>query len=205
MVERNRIVEVIEVDADELTANSGNFKQHPDSQKRAFRGVIDEIGRAGALVAYHSERNGGELTLIDGHMRKDAGGTWTVLVTDLDDEEADKLLHVYDPISQLATFDQDLLNELHSRVKFSNQSVQLMIESMDNQSFESPLSALSGTMAEFAPNLSPTTSTDEITALDIANAQAAQDGKFADKIKAQKLLTCPHCGDDFYIKEDGDG
>src|SRR5262245_40264929 len=45
-----------------------------------------QIGVAGALTAYYSKRNGGKLTVIDGHLRKqDFDLDWPTLISDVDD------------------------------------------------------------------------------------------------------------------------
>ena len=192
-IDRNRITEVRTMNSDDLKANDGNFKVHPESQKKAFQGVVSEIGKAGALVAYYSERNDGALTLIDGHMRQDSGGEWTVLITDLNDEEADKLLQVYDPISAFADIDQKMLQDLSERASFMDASVGEMVKAMNDMSID--------VMPNFEPNLAPTTSTAEITAEDISKAQDKADSRFETKVATQRLVTCPHCAEDFYIKD----
>lgn len=63
-----------------------------------MRGILEEIGQAGELLAYHSARAGGKLVLVDGHLRSTefSGEEWDVAITDLTDEEADKLLVAHD-------------------------------------------------------------------------------------------------------------
>jgi hypothetical protein len=78
-----------------LTAHPGNWREHPAAQAEALKGVLAEVGIAGALLAYRSERQGGALVVIDGHLRKDAAPQrWPVLILDVDDAEADYLLAV---------------------------------------------------------------------------------------------------------------
>jgi hypothetical protein len=67
---RDRIQDFRRVAARDLLDNDGNPRLHPQAQRDALRGVLEQVGIAGALVAYDSERNGGKLTLIDGHLRK---------------------------------------------------------------------------------------------------------------------------------------
>jgi hypothetical protein len=129
---RDRIVSLERVEAAELLGHDENFRVHPQAQKNAFKGILDEIGQAGALIGYHSERNGGKLTLIDGHMRaKDFGGTWPVLVTDLDDDEADMLLQAYDPVGSLAMVDKDMLANLREKQEFDDASVRIMLDGLN--------------------------------------------------------------------------
>src|SRR5262249_32866126 len=67
---RDRIQEFRRVPARELLDNDGNPRRHPQAQRDALRGVLEQVGIADALVAYYSERKGGQLVLIDGHLRK---------------------------------------------------------------------------------------------------------------------------------------
>jgi len=61
---------------------------------------LEQVGVAGALTAYHSARNGGRLTLIDGHLRRqDHDLAWPTLILDVGDEEADLLLASHDPLA----------------------------------------------------------------------------------------------------------
>ena len=130
---RDRIVEMRRVASSELIGNDANFRVHPSAQKNAFSAVLDEVGIAGALIAYHSERNGGALTLIDGHMRsQEFAGDWPVLVTDLNDDEADKLLLAYDPVSHMAINDKRMLDELRDRANFQDASIQVMLDELQN-------------------------------------------------------------------------
>ena len=128
---RDRVVELVKVSSEELQGHGKNFRVHPQAQKNAFRGVIEEIGVAGALVGYYSERNDGALTLIDGHMRaKDFGGEWPVLVTDLSDDEADKLLQAFDPVGQLAMTDKAMLDDLRESQEYHDASVRILLDSL---------------------------------------------------------------------------
>jgi hypothetical protein len=116
---RDRVREFKRVSSAELMDNAGNWRRHPHAQRQALAGVLHEIGIAGALTAYHSERNDGMLTLIDGHLRKETvAGDWPVLILDLSDTEADKLLLAFDPLGAMAEADglklKALLAEVHT-------------------------------------------------------------------------------------------
>lgn len=104
---RNRIVGLELHKGGDLTPNDRNWRTHPDAQADALAGVIAEIGQADALLAYYSQRNGGRLTLFDGHLRREnwLDTTWPVLVTDLTDEEADYMMTVLDPLGAMAGAD----------------------------------------------------------------------------------------------------
>lgn len=116
---KNRVKEMRMMSATEISANEKNWRTHPDKQTRALSGILEEIGIAGALLCYHSERNGGALTLIDGHLRKEVapGEEWPVLITDLTDAEADTLLAVYDPVAAMAGAERERLAALIEGVR----------------------------------------------------------------------------------------
>lgn len=120
--------------AGDIMDNAGNWRVHPDAQKRAMGGVLKELGIAGALLAYNSARQGG-LVLIDGHERKDQDHNqiWPVLVTDLNDEEADKLLALYDPLSQMATMDGEAMRLLTSQITTDDLEVRELLRKLEEQ------------------------------------------------------------------------
>lgn len=109
---RDRIKEFRRVPSSELDDNGKNWRTHPYAQTRAMGEILESVGIAGALLAYYSERNGGKLTLIDGHERKGHEADWPTLILDVDDDEADKLLATHDPIAAMAEADAGKLNEL---------------------------------------------------------------------------------------------
>jgi DNA modification methylase len=80
--------------------------------------VLAEIGYADALLAREDEN--GILRLIDGHLR--AGATpdteVPVLILDVDEAEADKILATLDPLAGMAEADLDALKDLVSGIDF---------------------------------------------------------------------------------------
>ena len=89
---RNRIKELRWVRAADVRANPRNWRTHPSFQRQALQAVLDEVGFADALVA--RELSDGSLELIDGHLRAEMlpDDQLPVLVLDVDELEADKLL-----------------------------------------------------------------------------------------------------------------
>ena len=55
---RNRIKALEYIDSRELTSHPGNWREHPTAQAVVLKGVLAEVGIAGALLAYRSERHG---------------------------------------------------------------------------------------------------------------------------------------------------
>lgn len=130
---RDRIREIQKMKARELLDNAGNWRTHPALQRESLTGVLQEVGKADVLLAYVSRRNGGQLTLFDGHLRKDIDPDeeWTVAITDLDDEEADKMLLVLDPLAGMAGADKTKVDELLERVRTDDLGVREMLRRME--------------------------------------------------------------------------
>ncbi len=125
---RNRIKALEYVNSADLVAHPGNWRAHPAAQAEALKGVLSEVGIAGALLAYRSERQGGALVVIDGHLRKDAAPqAWPVLILDVDDVEADYILATHDPLAAMATADAGALDALLSSVQSGEAGVQAML------------------------------------------------------------------------------
>jgi hypothetical protein len=128
---RDRIRDFRRVPAGELLDHDGNPRRHPQAQRDALRGVLEQVGIAAALVAYHSKRNGGQLTLIDGHLRKqDFDLDWPTLILDVSDEEADLLLATHDPLGVLAEYDKPKLDALLQEVRAKSPAVVGMLKEL---------------------------------------------------------------------------
>jgi hypothetical protein len=111
---RDRVVEMKKIRGSDLVPNPRNWRLHPYAQRQAVRESLESVGIADRLLAYYSERNDGQLTLIDGHGREEDFGelTWPVLILDVNDEEADQLLATLDPMTAMAETDSEALASL---------------------------------------------------------------------------------------------
>jgi hypothetical protein len=127
---RDRIKDFRRVKASQLRPHPKNWRTHPAAQQDALRGVLAEIGYAGALLA--RELPDGTLQLIDGHLRAEITpeAEVPVLVLDLDEDEAAKLLALHDPLAALAEADVETLAELLDQVETQSEAVQAMIDRM---------------------------------------------------------------------------
>ena len=127
---RDRIKELRRVPASSLRPNPKNWRTHPKEQADALRGTLAEIGFAEALVA--RELEDGTLELIDGHLRAETVGDTAVpvLVLDVDEAEADKLLATLDPLAALAGVDTQRLEELIAGVETDNDALQRMLDDL---------------------------------------------------------------------------
>jgi len=130
---RNRIKELRRVRAADLRPNPRNWRTHPDRQRDALRGVLAEIGYADALLA--RELADGSLELVDGHLRAETTPELEVpvLVLDLSEQEAAKLLVLLDPLAGLAETDSDALAALLAEVETDNEAVQRMLDDLAAQ------------------------------------------------------------------------
>ena len=134
---RDRIKEFRRVPSAELEDNDKNWRTHPFAQTAAMAEILESIGIAGALLAYYSDRNGGKLTLIDGHERKgNHDAEWPTLILDVNDDEADKLLATYDPLSAMAEANTTKLTELLATVKTEGPALTNMLHRLSIENKE---------------------------------------------------------------------
>lgn len=127
---RDRIKELRRVKASLLRPHPKNWRTHPKAQQDALRGLLAEVGYAGALLA--RELPDGSLELIDGHLRAETTPDMEVpvLVLDLDEREAAKLLALHDPVAELAEADGDVLADLLAHVETENEAIQALLDRM---------------------------------------------------------------------------
>jgi ParB-like chromosome segregation protein Spo0J len=127
---RDRIKELRRVRAGLLRPHPNNWRVHPPSQQDALRGILAEVGYADALLA--RELPDGTLELIDGHLRAETTPEMKVpvLIVDLDDREAAKLLALHDPLAGLAEADGDALAELLRQVETESEAVRTLLDQM---------------------------------------------------------------------------
>ena len=127
---RNRILRLEHKPASSIRPSPLNWRTHPKEQADALRGVLVQIGFAGAVLARQLED--GTLEAIDGHLRLETMGDEVipVLVTDLTAEEAKVLLATFDPIGDMATADTAKLEELLTSIKIDSPAMQLMLDEL---------------------------------------------------------------------------
>jgi hypothetical protein len=130
---RDRIRELRRVKAGELRPNPKNWRTHPQAQQDALRGVLAEVGIADALLA--RELPDGSLMLVDGHLRADTDPSveWPVLILDVDDAEADKLLATFDPLAGMAEADPVKLDALLREVDTGSEALQKMLAELADE------------------------------------------------------------------------
>jgi hypothetical protein len=143
---RDRIKELRRVKASELAPNPANWRMHPPQQLEALRGMLTEIGYASALLAYETDKG---LMLIDGHARAELtpDEEVPVLVLDVNEDEARKLLALFDPVGEMAERDEEAWNLLSTAVSTENAALKSLLEgldddiTLDNSSYTSKIEA----------------------------------------------------------------
>ena len=124
---RNRIKELRKVKASELMPNPKNWRTHPKQQQDALRGILSEVGLADACLA--RELPDGSLMLIDGHLRAETlgDGEVPVLILDVNEVEADKILATLDPLAAMANSDAVKLDAILREVNTGSPELQAML------------------------------------------------------------------------------
>jgi hypothetical protein len=132
MTIRDRIKAFRRVPASSLRPSPDNWRTHPQAQRDALKGLLAEIGYAGATLC--RELPDGALEIIDGHLRAEEMGDREVpvLVTDLDEEEAKKLLVTFDPLGAMAQDDAAKLDALLQSVSTTDGAVAAMLSQLAN-------------------------------------------------------------------------
>ena len=120
---KNRVKELRMVKGSELHPHPRNWRKHPEKQLKALRGLLGEVGFAGAELA--RELEDGTLQLIDGHARASMVGDSEipVLILDVDESEADKILATFDPIGAMAETNKKNLDSILRQIQTSDEEV----------------------------------------------------------------------------------
>lgn len=130
---RDRVKELRRVRAGDLKPHPKNWRTHSRHQQSVLRGVLSEVGLVDALLA--RELPDGSLELVDGHLRAETlpSATVPVLVLDLDDAEAERVLLTHDPLASLAGVDEARLGELLGRAETDHGALAELFEKLGRQ------------------------------------------------------------------------
>jgi hypothetical protein len=133
MLIRDRIKELRRVRARDLLANPKNWRVHSKVQAAALRGLLAEVGYADALLA--RELPDGRLQLIDGHLRAETtpSAMVPVLILDVSEAEADKILLTLDPLTGMAESDSERLQALLNNVRTDSKAVEQLFARIAEQ------------------------------------------------------------------------
>ncbi len=131
MAIRDRIKEFRRVKASDLAPNPSNWRKHPTYQRDTLQAVLEEVGIADAVIARETPDG---LVLIDGHLRRDIlpDTEIPVLVLDVDEAEADKILATLDPLAAMAQTDMDKFLSIAGRIETGSDSIKALLEAVAN-------------------------------------------------------------------------
>lgn len=125
----DRVKELRRVKASELIPNEKNWRTHPPEQKEILEGILNEVGIVGAVIAYETPQG---LKLIDGHLRAEMlDQEIPVIVLDVNEKEADKVLATYDPVGDRAETDPVKLKALLTELDFDSQALQGLADELE--------------------------------------------------------------------------
>ena len=125
----DRVVELRRVRANEIRPNPHNWRIHPEAQSAALEGVLEDIGFADAVIARETPDG---LELVDGHLRQELlqDDLIPVLVVDINEEEAKRMLVTLDPLAAMAETNHAALESLLSALEWSNEAVVDMLQDL---------------------------------------------------------------------------
>ena len=129
---KNRIVGHGSKPASQFQAHPNNWRKHPDRQRRAVRGSLDDLGWIDTVI--ENVRTG---HLIDGHERvwqalDNSDAEVPYIQVDLSESEEAQALLSLDSIAALAETDAEKVDALLREVHTSNAEVMEFLEDMAN-------------------------------------------------------------------------
>src|SRR5262245_22478706 len=127
---RNRIKGLRHIRAGDLRPHPKNWRKHPEEQQNALRGILAEVGFVDALMV--RELPDGSLQIVDGHLRAETtpDAEVPVLIVDLTDAEADKVLATFDPLAAMAEPDEAQLEALLKGIETDSEALAALLEQL---------------------------------------------------------------------------
>jgi ParB-like nuclease family protein len=142
MLIRNRIKALRHVRAGDLRPNPRNWRRHPKAQQDALRGILAEVGYVDALIV--RELPDGGLEIVDGHLRAETTPDTDVpvLVVDLTDAEAAKVLATFNPLAGMAETDPVQIEALLREVETESDAVAKLLADLHQEAVDRHLADL---------------------------------------------------------------
>jgi len=128
---RNRVIGSGVERVDELLANPGNWRIHPNAQQQALAGAIDEIGFIRSVTVNRVTGN-----VVDGHLRvalamRSGVEEIPVEYVELTEEEEALALLSLDPVSAMAMADRDKFDDLLRQVQVSDERLSKFLADLE--------------------------------------------------------------------------
>jgi len=127
---KNRIIGQGEKPASQFLANDKNWRLHPQAQREALHGALNEVGWVAPVI--ENRRTG---MLVDGHERvwqalQNGDAPVPYVEVDLDEAEEAYVLATLDPIGAMAAKDDEKLAELLQSVNSAESGIQAMLSDL---------------------------------------------------------------------------
>lgn len=168
---RNRIVGYGTKAADQFEAHPRNWRTHPQPQREALAASLNGVGWVGAVI--ENVRTG---HVLDGHERiwqaLEHNAEVPYLQVDVSEDEELLVLATFDPITQMALTDADMLAGILADLGTSE-----LVQ--DDEGLEDLLRSIGAEAGVMPPDFAPV-GADEQPRLD-----------------QKKPIVCPHCGMEF--------
>lgn len=128
---RNRIIGHEDVDPEQLLANPGNWRIHPQAQQVALSTALNTVGIVQSVIV--NQRTG---FVVDGHLRVSMAlrtGQPSIPVTyvDLSDSEERLILASLDSITGMAVPDREILAELLDSIDREDEAVDALLMAVE--------------------------------------------------------------------------
>ena len=114
----------------DLVPNPLNWRSHPQHQGDALRGILAEVGVTDVLKGVRLPD--GRVQLIDGHLRAETlpDQEIPVILLDINEEEAKKVLATFDTVGDMAEIDTENLAALLKQVETDSPAVLQMLQEL---------------------------------------------------------------------------
>ena len=134
MAWESRIIGHGEAAPSDLVGNPRNWRTHPQAQRDALAGVLDEVGWVQDVIV--NKRTG---YLVDGHARVAVAAqrgedAVPVVYVDLSEDEERLILSTLDPLSAMAEADSEALTDLLAVVTAEDGALNAMLDALANDS-----------------------------------------------------------------------
>ena len=157
MAWESRIIGHGEAAPSDLVGNPRNWRTHPQAQRDALAGVLDEVGWVQDVIV--NKRTG---YLVDGHARVAVAAqrgedAVPVVYVDLSEDEEYLILSTLAPLSAMAESDTDALSDLLEMVETSDGAIAQMLSDLATESgIEAELDGVAYTQKIETPIYEPT-------------------------------------------------
>lgn len=170
---KNRIVGEGEQPASQFVANPNNWRTHPQHQRDAMRGALNEVGWVQRVIV--NRRTG---YLVDGHERvwqalQNGDAAVPYVEVDLSEQEEAYVLATLDPIGAMAQADAAKLDELLREVQSGEAGVQAMLADVRERADAAAASGEMDTLRDSARGSAQVPAPDSVRGVDIIWTQTS--------------------------------